>query len=78
MSTSARGTECEATSGARLSWLACSRAGLDICDTSMITPRSLSRCTACWPISDRPPRASGESLRNGRGREESAQALLPM
>ncbi|MNR12763.1 hypothetical protein D3C85_1291360 [compost metagenome] len=77
MSTMARGTEWEATSGVRLRCATCSSALADICETSMITPRSLSRCTACLPMSDRPSRASGESLKNGSGREESAQALLP-
>ncbi len=77
MSTSARGAECEATMGVRLSSLTWCSALLDICDTSMITPRSLRRCTACLPICDRPPSASGVSLRKGRGREESAQLLLP-
>ena len=77
MSTRARGAECEATMGARLRAATCSRALVDICETSMITPRSLSRSTACLPSGERPPRASGESLKKGSGREESAQSLLP-
>ncbi|MNP76053.1 hypothetical protein D3C76_1732200 [compost metagenome] len=77
MSTRARGAECEATIGVRLRRATCSRALVDICDTSMITPRSLRRCTACLPMSERPPRASRESLKNGSGLDESAQALLP-
>ncbi|MNG03189.1 hypothetical protein D3C81_1395930 [compost metagenome] len=77
MSTRARGAEWEATIGVRLSCATCSRALVDICDTSMITPRSLRRCTACLPMSDSPPKASRESLKNGSGRDESAQALLP-
>ena len=76
--TEALGAEWEATMGVRLSWATCSRAVVDICDTSMITPRSFRRCTACLPMGERPPRASGESLKNGSGREESAQLLLPM
>ncbi|KWV85088.1 hypothetical protein PFLmoz3_05271 [Pseudomonas fluorescens] len=78
MSTDARGAEWDATIGVRLNCATCSRALVDICDTSMITPRSLRRCTACWPIGDRPSRASVESLKNGSGRDESDQALLPM
>ncbi|MNR57057.1 hypothetical protein D3C85_1777570 [compost metagenome] len=77
MSTIARGAECEATTGARLRATAWASALLDICDTSMITPRSFSRCTARLPSGDRPSRASAVSLKNGSGRDESAQLLLP-
>ncbi|MNE28392.1 hypothetical protein D3C80_1218310 [compost metagenome] len=76
MSTRPRTAEWEAMTGARVRRVTSSTALRDICETSITTPSSLRRCTAWRPRSERPPRASGVSLKKGMGREESDQSLL--